>query len=1343
MLLILFCLALLLSLCLGSLSVAADTISVAYNPGVAPLEFEDSEGRAAGLIPDIWHFWAKKTGNEVRLIKADSFESSLEAVKNGSAKLHAGLFKTVERESFLAYSKPVLNLNYYLFTHPSINSIRSIEETSGLIVGIQKGEFTEKWVRERVPENQIKIYDTFTEIFQAALKGEVKVFVATRINLFYYLDQNRLSNIFSYNEKKPLYSRTYYSAALKKNQALIDEVNNGLDAIKPVEREQLERKWLTIGEAPTPPSVFWDMLTPDEKAFYVKNQHIRVHNERAWPPFNYNEYGIPKGFSIDYINLLAEKTGFLVQFISYPVWQQFLSMMKFGKLDVMLNIAKTSNREAYLSFTSPYAKSDQILYMREGNERIYAMEDLFDKTMAVPRGFNIEEVLKKYPRIRILAVDDMSQAILAVSKGDADALSGPGLVMHNLIRELGVTNLIPMQEIIPNGNMMPLCMAVPKDRAILAAILEKGMSLITETEIRLLEKRWLETEQNLQGQLTSLTALEKAWIKEHPVLKLGADPLFAPFEFFSKTGIYSGMAADYMAILEQRLGIHLEPIKGLTWKETTTNAKDQAIDVLPCVGITKERKQYLIYTEPYLKFIRVIVTRRDSTAINRLEDLETVPFGVQSNSSHHGFIKENTAYTPLLFNTFEEAMLSLSRHEIEAVVANLAAASYVIQRSGLTNLKIAGQASNTIKPLAMAVRKDWPELVPILNKALESITPEEHLAIRKRWIVLEPPNTEKQNEKTPIKPIMITMTPMERSFIATHKPIPFSEVNWAPLSIIKDVRTADTFGNADIVEHKEFNGIIADYLDMITQRSGLYFSFQKSDNWFDVLQKYVDKEILMIPAIGVDNEIGRKILLSDSFVSFPLVRVTRNDVSYIGDTSDLNKKKVAVGRGYTSFHYLKKNYGQIDIVEVDDVRKGLLKVSNGQVFAFVGHMAVVIDNLQKLGLKNLKINGETAYVFDHRIGIDPQYPEAVSIINKSLASITDEEHRSIYSKWLTVEYKKGVDYRLVWKIAIIGGLFLALFLFWNRKMAREIASRRKIEEQFQAMAANVPGAIFQATISPEAVFEFLYVSQGMESHFGISPQDLINRTRNLEMTGKDQENFEQRLRNAAKREGKFEFSGQMATLNDKQQWVQLVAKPDLHNDKTIIYNGLMLNITGRKLAEQERLASERKLWAMSQAMEDALVMINGQGKVLFWNYAAEGLFGYSTKEAMGNDFHAMAVPPEVQEQAKQGLIKFAKTGQGEVFGSTIQTTAINRAGDFFPVEISLSSFHVDNQWFAVGTIRDITERKKSEDELKDHMEDLKRFNRLAISREERMIELKKEINQLLKQQGQEIKYKIR
>ncbi len=254
----------------------------------------------------------------------------------------------------------------------------------------------------------------------------------------------------------------------------------------------------------------------------------------------------------------------------------------------------------------------------------------------------------------------------------------------------------------------------------------------------------------------------------------------------------------------------------------------------------------------------------------------------------------------------------------------------------------------------------------------------------------------------------ISLTPGEKEFIALHKPLLFSEVNWKPLSIV------DT--------PKGFEGIIADYLNTITLRSGLKFSFQKSNTWAEVLQKYEDKEIHVVPALGLRDIVGRDILFSEPFITFPLVIVTRENIPFIQDTSRLDGKKVAVGRGYSSYHFLTNNYPEITTVQTDNVQKALIKVSNGEVFAFVGHMAVAIENLQRLGMTNLKIAGATEFQFAHRIGIDPKYPLAVSIINKVLAAMDEQEHRAIYSKWLDVRVEKGGDHLWLWKV--LGGFIL-------------------------------------------------------------------------------------------------------------------------------------------------------------------------------------------------------------------------------------------------------------------------------------------------------------------------------
>lgn len=287
----------------------------------------------------------------------------------------------------------------------------------------------------------------------------------------------------------------------------------------------------------------------------------------------------------------------------------------------------------------------------------------------------------------------------------------------------------------------------------------------------------------------------------------------------------------------------------------------------------------------------------------------------------------------------------------------------------------------------------------------------------------------------------LALTPEERRFIVDHGPLVFSEVNWKPLSV------SDTSWGYD--------GMIADYLRWISECSGLKFEFQKtvSDTWAEVLQKYRNREIDMVPALGKEDDAGREILLTEPFVTFPLVIVTRNDISYIRKTEELNRRKVAVGRGYTSFHFLHRNYPEIELVQTDDVEEGLIRLSNGEVFAFVGHLAVAIDNLTRLGMKNLKIAGETEYQFDHRIGIDPRYPQAVSIINKVLAAMTEQDHRDIYRKWIHIEYQKGIDYTLVWKILLFAGLLFIIILYWsfrldalNRKLNAEIIQRQAAEK---------------------------------------------------------------------------------------------------------------------------------------------------------------------------------------------------------------------------------------------------------------------------------------------------------
>lgn len=244
---------------------------------------------------------------------------------------------------------------------------------------------------------------------------------------------------------------------------------------------------------------------------------------------------------------------------------------------------------------------------------------------------------------------------------------------------------------------------------------------------------------NCAAEATELefTAEEKDFIKAHPVVHLGIDPEFIPFEFIDSDGEYKGIAADYIKLLSNRTGIQMIIERDLTWSEAYESAVEKKIDVLPCISRTNEREQYFLFSAPYYYFQRVIVVKDTNNEISGLEDLTQTKVAVQTNSSHHSYLKGYTDLVMILYKNVEDALAAVSNGTEVAFVGNLATTSYLIKANGFTNLKYIEVASEEKQTLHFAVRNDWPELAGIINKGLASITEEEKIEINNRWIGIE------------------------------------------------------------------------------------------------------------------------------------------------------------------------------------------------------------------------------------------------------------------------------------------------------------------------------------------------------------------------------------------------------------------------------------------------------------------------------------------------------------------------------------------------------------------------------------------------------------------------------
>jgi len=141
--------------------------------------------------------------------------------------------------------------------------------------------------------------------------------------------------------------------------------------------------------------------------------------------------------------------------------------------------------------------------------------------------------------------------------------------------------------------------------------------------------------------------------------------------------------------------------------------------------------------------------------------------------------------------------------------------------------------------------------------------------------------------------------------------------------------------------------------------------------------------------------------------------------------------------------------------------------------------------------------------------------------------------------------------------------------------------------------------------------------------------------------------------------------------------------------------------------EEALRESEEKFRSMSDSAQDAILMMDHQGNISYWNKAAEKILGYSAQETLGKELHTFLAPKHYQAAFKEAFSRFKKIGQGPAVGKTLELEAERKDGTEIPIELSISATKLKGEWNAIGILRDITERKHGEKELLQTSEKLR------------------------------------
>jgi PAS domain S-box-containing protein len=912
-------------------------------------------------------------------------------------------------------------------------------------------------------------------------------------------------------------------------------------------------------------------LTPAEQAWLKTHPDIVLGYTDAFEPeVIVNQDGTYRGILVDFLDALNKRLGTRI-------------VLRIDPIPKVLERVKTRETDGIASILPEYAdklgllKTHRVLtgYPAVFSRREVSFEGPSDfvgkKVAIIDQVYFSEEMIRKYEgRITVLKVNDALEGLQSVDRGEVDFFLGASLNAY-LITKYQLFGLVP--QYVFYDDPIETGMAVRPDWPELVSILNKGVSSFSHNEVDSIVTRWVQLPQKTD--VIELTAEERAWLKEHPVITLGGGNFF-PLDSGDESGRAEGIGPDYVRLIRRMLGIQFKYVTG-DWAKILDMAKEKRIDGIRLLLKDEEREQYLHFTQPYTTLQHAILTQKSSPDINSLRGLSHKRVGTMNAVYAHAYMQKHYPDIELVpYPSVEETLRALVGGEVEAAVASLAVAGSIMDKMFITNLKVTALPPELENNLFVGVRNDWPEFVPILDKAINAIAPEMHLQIKNRWVSRQYQLDNKQ----------IALTSAERVWLRENHVVRVRVIDWPPYFII--------------AQDQAPQGLAIEYLNLISERTGIKFQYEFSTKPFAEFLENMRQQRGpdMTAAIVRNLERESYLSFSETYLSSPLVLFARGKGDFVWDIGGLGGKTLAVVRGSDVQVKLGEGFPEINLAFFDMDEQALEGVATAKADAYIGNLTVASHIIHKRGFADLRVVAPSPFG-DHvlAMGNRKDWPELTSIINKALASITLEEKTAIRTKYVAVKYdtqrgRYSVLLKRVLVAAVVVICILFLFVAWNtllRKKVRqrtaalenEIAEREragdalaKSEAQYRGLVDNSIVGVFHS----RADGKFVFVNEALARIFDFgSPEEMVGEGAFSRWSDPSQR--DQWLAELEKDGSVSNFEMEAITHSGRKIYLLMSSNSDAEN-----ISGMIMDITERKQAEQKILDHQQRLKALASQL---------------------------------------------------------------------------------------------------------------------------------------------------------------
>lgn len=658
------------------------------------------------------------------------------------------------------------------------------------------------------------------------------------------------------------------------------------------------------------------------------------------------------------------------------------------------------------------------------------------------------------------------------------------------------------------------------------------------------------------AQTVQLTEDEKRWIDNAPVIKTNNSSGNAPFDFI-ENGAPAGYSIEYLQLLGDKVGLSFEFVQGKTWSEYKQFAEDRHIDLLHLVSKSEDRKRYLNYTQSYFTGSPSLLYAKKSKAlISSYTQLGSKKVSVLRDTVDQRLLSQLYPDVQLQgVDSIHQGVNSILKGDSDYFLCYPSICDTYLSSRFLSLVESRGHLGIAEiaepKQAYFAARKDWPELVSILNKAISSVTPEEKRRLADKWV--------NQQQSLPLEK---GLSEEEQLWLDNNKRLIYSQpTKYSPYSYVEEDGT--------------MGGLAADLVKELNIKYDVGSYYVDYPNWTETYQALLEGEIDFIPTININEKRKQEVLLSNPVLTYYLTIFSHDDGPVFSSLDELAGYRIGVSKNSSVARLLQKNYPDLNYVTYKNGVDAYKALDRGDVDATATSPHVMSQTISEHGLEHIVKSAETEFKFELAIAVHPAKPELLTLFNKLIKDLGENEINKIMDKWTKIKVVHRTDWSSIFYwifgLSLVGVVFITTILTINKAKTIKLLSKNDERLNNAQRVARVGSWELNADRQLEQISPQIRVLLGLAKGIPLTQDDY---TRYIYPDDREEVKNSWKL---ALKTGIFQHEYRIV-VDDEQKWVREVAELTLgKNGKLMSARGTVQDITEQKLVELQVQQNETEL----------------------------------------------------------------------------------------------------------------------------------------------------------------------